>query len=71
MVESHGYQVVEEKLTVIPLELVLGISPHGTVMRGLNLLLRVLTRLAPGLLGYQIMLVAKSILPEKDRSLPV
>jgi hypothetical protein len=31
----------------------------------------VLTRLAPGLLGYQILLVAKSIMPEKDRSLPV
>jgi hypothetical protein len=71
MVESHGYRIVEEKLTVIPLELVLGISPHGMIMRGLNLLLRALTWMAPGLFGYQIMLVAKSLLPERERSEPV
>jgi hypothetical protein len=60
LVERHGYRIVEEKLTVMPLELVLGISPHGRIMRGINLTLRALTRLAPGLFGYQIMLVAKS-----------
>jgi 2-polyprenyl-3-methyl-5-hydroxy-6-metoxy-1,4-benzoquinol methylase len=60
MVEAHGYRIVEEKLTVMPLELVLGISPHGRIMRGINLALRALTRMAPGLFGYQIMLVAKS-----------
>jgi len=71
MVESHGYRIVEEKLTVMPLELVFGISPHVTIMRGLNMLLRAITWLAPGLFGYQIMLVAKSLLPERDRSEPV
>ena len=60
LMESHGYRIVEEKLTVMPMELVFGMSPDGRIMRGVNLTLRALTRLAPGLFGYQIMLVAKS-----------
>ncbi len=51
MLESCGYKVVREKLTVMPVELVLGTSP--------NLLLRALTRALPGLFGYQIMLEAE------------
>jgi glycosyltransferase involved in cell wall biosynthesis len=58
--ESRGYQIVEEKITVMPLELALGMSPAGWFMRTMNLLLRTLTRLVPGLFGYQIMFVAKS-----------
>jgi glycosyltransferase involved in cell wall biosynthesis len=59
LVEKHGYDIAEEKFTVMPMELVFAMSPHGRIMRGVNLLLRGLTRLAPGLFGYQIMLVAK------------
>ncbi|MEP6714346.1 MAG: bifunctional glycosyltransferase/class I SAM-dependent methyltransferase [Terriglobia bacterium] len=58
--ESRGYQIVEEKLTVMPLELALGISPGAWPMRAVNLILRAFTRVFPGLLGYQIMFVAQS-----------
>ena len=60
IVESRGYRIVEERETVMPVELVLGISPKSPVMRGINLALRMATRLAPGLFGYQIMFVAQS-----------
>jgi 2-polyprenyl-3-methyl-5-hydroxy-6-metoxy-1,4-benzoquinol methylase len=60
LVESRGYQILEEKLTVMPLELVLGVSPSNIAMRALNLTLRGFTRCFRSLLGYQIMLVAKS-----------
>ncbi|MDP9170356.1 MAG: methyltransferase domain-containing protein [Acidobacteriota bacterium] len=60
MMEEHGYRIVEEKLTVMPLELVLGMSPASRVMRGINLALRGMTKIARSLLGYQIMFVAQS-----------
>ena len=55
-----GYKIVAEKMTVIPLELTLGLSPRSFVFRVLNSFLNMLTKLLPGLLGYQIMLVGRS-----------
>ena len=43
-----------------PLELTLGLSPKSLLFRVLNSILGALTRMMPGLLGYQIMLVAQS-----------
>jgi len=39
--------------------LVLGLRPGNPLMRAVNLLLRAATRMFPGLLGYQIILVAR------------
>ena len=60
LLESNGYSILEEKETIIPLELVLGWSPANLVMRGLNRILAMVTWMLPGLFGYQVMFVARS-----------
>jgi 2-polyprenyl-3-methyl-5-hydroxy-6-metoxy-1,4-benzoquinol methylase len=55
-----GFEVVKEKMTVMPLELVLGLSSRNPVMRLITGALAFLTRLLPGLLGYQTVLVARA-----------
>jgi 2-polyprenyl-3-methyl-5-hydroxy-6-metoxy-1,4-benzoquinol methylase len=57
--EQNGYRIVEEKTTVMPLELVLGLDHDNPIMRALNTGLALFTGLLPGLLGYQIMFVGK------------
>ncbi len=57
--ENAGYRIVQEKETVIPLELVLGLSGNNWLMKVLNRMLAMLTALLPGLFGYQIMFLAQ------------
>ena len=59
LLESNGYRVVRKKMTIMPLELVLGIRPENFLMRVIQRLLIFFTALAPGLLGYQTFLVAQ------------
>jgi 2-polyprenyl-3-methyl-5-hydroxy-6-metoxy-1,4-benzoquinol methylase len=59
LLRNTGYRIVEEKATVIPIALALGISPRGVLFNVVNWSLAVLTRMMPGLLGYQIMLVGR------------
>jgi glycosyltransferase involved in cell wall biosynthesis len=59
-ITSHGYRIVEQRITVMPLEIVLGLSPENRLMRAITRTILILTRLFPGLLGYQIMFVARS-----------
>jgi len=58
LLQDAGYRIVEEKLTVVPVELVLGLTPDAWLCRVLNRCLYVVTRLLPGLFGYQIMMRA-------------
>ena len=58
LLEDQGYQIVEERMTNMPLDLALGISPTSFVSKAIHRVLRVFTVLMPGLMGYQIMLVA-------------
>ncbi|HYL35458.1 MAG TPA: bifunctional glycosyltransferase/class I SAM-dependent methyltransferase [Bryobacteraceae bacterium] len=60
LLEDHGYAIVEERETVIPAELILGLSPDNLVLRILNRMLAAATWLLPGLFGYQIMFVARA-----------
>jgi 2-polyprenyl-3-methyl-5-hydroxy-6-metoxy-1,4-benzoquinol methylase len=53
-----GLRQVEEKCTVMPVELVLGLPPRSLFMRAVNTCLAVVTRFMPGLFGYQIMHLA-------------
>jgi 2-polyprenyl-3-methyl-5-hydroxy-6-metoxy-1,4-benzoquinol methylase len=69
LLENAGYAVVEERETVIPVELLLGTSPDSPVLRMLNGLLAMATRLLPGLFGYQVMFVARSVKPAAESSL--
>ena len=59
MVESRGYQIVQEQMTVIPVELAFRMSASNPLMKGLNFMMRALTRIMPGLFGYQIMFVVR------------
>lgn len=59
LIEQSGYEIVSEKTTVMPLELVLGIKASNPIMRGFNLVLAGLTKLMPGLLGYQCIFSAR------------
>jgi 2-polyprenyl-3-methyl-5-hydroxy-6-metoxy-1,4-benzoquinol methylase len=59
LLEHNGFQVWEEKVTVMPLELVLGAHPNTPGMRLLNRCLALVTKWLPGLLGYQIVFFAK------------
>lgn len=60
LLKEAGYRVIEEKMTVIPVELALGLSTRSIVFKFLNRCLGLVTRLFPGLFGYQTMLVAQS-----------
>ncbi len=57
-VEDQGYLVVREKMTVIPLEVVVGLAPTNILMRIMHGTLILLTRIFPGLFGYQTFIVA-------------
>jgi 2-polyprenyl-3-methyl-5-hydroxy-6-metoxy-1,4-benzoquinol methylase len=59
--ESNQYSILEEKITVIPLECVLGLKPGNTLLNLFTRGLRGITRLFPGLFGYQFVFLAKSI----------
>jgi 2-polyprenyl-3-methyl-5-hydroxy-6-metoxy-1,4-benzoquinol methylase len=59
LLEETGYEIIDQKTTVIPIELALGLSAHNPLMRSLNRLLAMLTWLMPGLLGYQLIFVAR------------
>jgi len=59
LLEKNGYRILDEKLTVMPLELIFGLSPENFLMKLINRTLAILTKLMPGLFGYQIMLVAE------------
>jgi glycosyltransferase involved in cell wall biosynthesis len=57
--EKNGYEILETRMTVIPVELILGLSPSNPLLRVLNAIVAGLTALLPGLLGYQIMFLAR------------
>jgi 2-polyprenyl-3-methyl-5-hydroxy-6-metoxy-1,4-benzoquinol methylase len=59
LLQETGYEIIDQKTTVVPIELALGLSAHNPLMRGLNRLLAILTWLMPGLLGYQLIFVAR------------
>jgi hypothetical protein len=60
MIENAGFRIVRQTMTVAPLELVFGFSREGFLFKALNASLAAITRIAPTLFGYQIMLVARS-----------
>jgi 2-polyprenyl-3-methyl-5-hydroxy-6-metoxy-1,4-benzoquinol methylase len=59
MLESNGYRITEQKMTIMPLELVLGWRPEHFLMRLVQRFLILCTALMPGLFGYQIFLTAQ------------
>ncbi len=60
MLEQNGYEIVKEQATIMPLELVLGLSPENIIMKTITYLLAFLTTIWPTMMGYQYIFVARS-----------
>jgi len=58
--EENGYRILEERITVMPLELVVGLKHDNPLMKALNRALAFFTKLFPGLFGYQTMFLART-----------
>jgi 2-polyprenyl-3-methyl-5-hydroxy-6-metoxy-1,4-benzoquinol methylase len=68
LVAQSGYEIVREAMTVMPVELTLGLSPRNPLMRGINLLLAAVTKLMPGLFGYQTIFALRPRQTSTDNS---
>jgi 2-polyprenyl-3-methyl-5-hydroxy-6-metoxy-1,4-benzoquinol methylase len=60
LLESCGFTIEKQDYTIIPIELVLGLSPRNLLVRLLNPFVYGLTRLWPGLFAYQLVYWGKS-----------
>ncbi len=60
-VEKLGFEIRREKMTVMPVELALGIAADNPFMVAVNRLLSFVTSILPGLFGYQIIFMATPI----------
>jgi 2-polyprenyl-3-methyl-5-hydroxy-6-metoxy-1,4-benzoquinol methylase len=69
LLEAAGYQIIAEKVTVMPVELVLGLSADNPLMVALNATLALCTRLLPRLLGYQLLFSVRSHLGQDDSNI--
>jgi glycosyltransferase involved in cell wall biosynthesis len=67
LLRDAGFEIVEERATVMPVELALGLSPDSFSMRVLNRVLALAARLLPGLFGYQHILVGRLPRPADAR----
>jgi 2-polyprenyl-3-methyl-5-hydroxy-6-metoxy-1,4-benzoquinol methylase len=60
MIRDCRFGIAQEIATVMPVELAFGMPPENPLMRALNFVLRVCTRVMPRLLGYQWMFVVQA-----------
>jgi 2-polyprenyl-3-methyl-5-hydroxy-6-metoxy-1,4-benzoquinol methylase len=60
LLTKHGYKVTGRHHTIVPLERVIPMRSDSRIMKAANAFLSLLTRLAPGLLAYEIVLVAEA-----------
>lgn len=60
MLEQNGYEITQEKATIMPLELIIGLSPDNLFMKMLIQLTAILTAVWPSLMGYQYIFVVRS-----------
>jgi 2-polyprenyl-3-methyl-5-hydroxy-6-metoxy-1,4-benzoquinol methylase len=60
MLEHAGYEIIAKKVTVMPVELVLGLPADNPLMLAINNVLAICTKLMPSLLGYQVLYSVRS-----------
>lgn len=60
MLDQAGYEIVAQKVTVMPVELALSLPADNPLMRAINTVLTICTRLMPRLLGYQLLYSVRS-----------
>lgn len=68
LLQENGLEIVNERMTVMPIELVLGVAAKNPLMRLLTRTLGLLTALLPGFLGYQTILVGRALPHPPGRS---
>ncbi len=54
LIEGCGYRVVQTRTTIMPITMLLGLDERGAPAKLLSRSLNVVTRLLPGLMGYQL-----------------
>ncbi len=59
LLQETGYDIVDEKITVMPIELKFDLPAGNPLMKICNRLLAVFTKFLPGLFGYQCIFVAR------------
>jgi 2-polyprenyl-3-methyl-5-hydroxy-6-metoxy-1,4-benzoquinol methylase len=59
LLENAGWEILEARTTVMPLELVLGWDPEKPLMRTITAVMAVFTKIFPGLFGYQLVYLAR------------
>ncbi len=61
LLAANGFEVIQERATVIPVELALTAPPTNGAVKRMNGLLAALARLFPTLFGYQLLFVARAV----------
>ena len=59
LIERQGFSIIRQRMTVIPLEVMIGLAARNPVIRLLHGTMILLTRMMPGLFGYQSFIVAE------------
>lgn len=59
LIERAGYSIVRQRMAVIPIELITGLSISNPIMRVLHGILVISTKLMPSAMGYQTLVIAK------------
>jgi glycosyltransferase involved in cell wall biosynthesis/ubiquinone/menaquinone biosynthesis C-methylase UbiE len=59
MLEDAGYEVIKQKMTIIPAELAMEMSENNPLVKLVQYMLIVFTAVLPGLFGYQSFLLAR------------
>jgi hypothetical protein len=60
MLVDAGWEILEQKMTVMPIEVVLGSPDRNPLLRVAHWMLIAATRLMPGLFGYQTFFIARA-----------
>lgn len=57
--EANGYDIIQDKMSVMPIEVALGLSARNPLMKAANRAAAGLTTVLPGVFGYQSILMAR------------
>jgi hypothetical protein len=66
LLQENGYEIVEQKMTIIPLELLHNLHPDHILGRMAQCLTILCTALAPTLFGYQSFFIARKARTPRD-----
>jgi len=59
MLEDCGYEILETRATIVPVEIALGLSPSNFLVRALSAMVGVVTAILPKIFGYQFVFLAR------------